>query len=1007
MILESRLVTESDQRLKSAKSFRQGSGEQKDLEQNVKKKWGKDAPVRVSCLNLVDLAGSERQKKAKTTAVRLREGAQINKSLMTLGSVIFKLSEGEDTKAGGHVNFRDSKLTRLLSNSLGGNAKTFVLTNISPAGSNRSETISTLQFASRAKKIINKARQNEIGADNSLLDNYRAEIELLRAKLEDQTTDHGEVLLMSTVEKMEEDHETEKQRLRDEVEAHKTEAEGHKQQTEDYKTFLLTSARVAQDPSLANKVSTLGAQVATGRRRLRSVVGEMNNMSGIFAAVSTSTRNSSRARNIPKHLPGDALGGGAENGDADFDSDDSDEAYVDPSSMGSMMERLKEEMRVKDDAIRAKDRDNKTLERKSSILQQELLSHKQDKSALGSSHMELQAGLEAEAEAHAAARVELQSMDKKMRSASTEHSRLQSEVSSLRSSLNGHDDSKREMKKTLNELELSTGRWQARLEAKTDEHLATKQQLLEAQRTAKTWEARHEEVKQALDTTLEEYLQLHKVYLESKGVADNHHKRAETLDRDKVKAGTDQDRLRLVIAGKDEEIEELQKLIEEGKEEKDLLIMNARKELEFEHGELLRSKTVCDAKEHTIWEQKSKHQELKQDFENLKVDMEAMQGSAKSRETQYGSINKKALELMKDKEAEHAEVHRHALKTLNKKDEETASLRTTLEEVRAEFEAFQDGVGQAEGESKTLQQMMLDVKTEMHKKVLALESLEGVVRDREDELAGASAALVEKSRQIEDVQESRLVDEEEIDRLRSILATRTQQDLVLNKKQMELREVLKKKEQEHSLLHEKALHALEATAEDNRLLEYRNKDLVRQLSAKGNENASLHQSLGDTSLQLQSTTESFESLQEIRSGDESRLLGLEIGMARAAEEIKDREMSAKMAEDELSLSIQKLHDEVSRVMCVWYVCGGGVFVVVGEKCARNDSETEQERVIHLFYAAFLCMTHCTSCSIDRFTRHRALHECSTPNPSHSIVPPLSRPAYSLLFSLYMTFRCER
>ena len=82
-----------------------------------------------STLNLIDLAGSERVSKTGATGQRLKEGNAINKSLLTLGTVIYKLSEGGK----GHIPFRDSKLTRLLSSSLGGNAKTAVVVTISPA----------------------------------------------------------------------------------------------------------------------------------------------------------------------------------------------------------------------------------------------------------------------------------------------------------------------------------------------------------------------------------------------------------------------------------------------------------------------------------------------------------------------------------------------------------------------------------------------------------------------------------------------------------------------------------------------------------------------------------------------------------------------------------------------------------------------------------------------------------------------------------------------------------
>ena len=107
-------------------------------------------------LHLVDLAGSERQKGTGATGERLKEGAQINLSLTALGHVISALTE----KKRGHVPYRDSKLTRLLQDSLGGNSVTVMLCNASPADTSVEETLSALRFAERAKKIENVATVN-------------------------------------------------------------------------------------------------------------------------------------------------------------------------------------------------------------------------------------------------------------------------------------------------------------------------------------------------------------------------------------------------------------------------------------------------------------------------------------------------------------------------------------------------------------------------------------------------------------------------------------------------------------------------------------------------------------------------------------------------------------------------------------------------------------------------------------------------------------------------------
>ena len=101
--------------------------------------------IMVSHLNLVDLAGSERAGQTGAKGSRLKEGCNINKSLMMLGQVIQKLSSGH----GSHINYRDSKLTRLLQNSLGGNARSTIIATVTPAGMSEEQSFSTLRFASQ------------------------------------------------------------------------------------------------------------------------------------------------------------------------------------------------------------------------------------------------------------------------------------------------------------------------------------------------------------------------------------------------------------------------------------------------------------------------------------------------------------------------------------------------------------------------------------------------------------------------------------------------------------------------------------------------------------------------------------------------------------------------------------------------------------------------------------------------------------------------------------------
>lgn len=133
-----------------------------------------------SRINLIDLAGSERCRSAQTSGDRLREGASINKSLLTLGKVISALSEQALTKKKVFIPYRDSVLTWLLKESLGGNSKTAMIATLSPAGSNVEESLSTLRYAQQARTIINVAKVNE-DTNAKLIRELKAEVEKLRA----------------------------------------------------------------------------------------------------------------------------------------------------------------------------------------------------------------------------------------------------------------------------------------------------------------------------------------------------------------------------------------------------------------------------------------------------------------------------------------------------------------------------------------------------------------------------------------------------------------------------------------------------------------------------------------------------------------------------------------------------------------------------------------------------------------------------------------------------------
>ena len=140
-----------------------------EIEENGKIRSGK--------LNLVDLAGSERVGKTNATGQTFDEGKKINLSLTALGSVIDALSFNRK-----HIPYKDSKLTRLLADSLGGNTKTVMFANISPASYNYDETVGTLRYASRAKLIKNAPKINEDPKD-ALLRKYEEEIKALKEQL--------------------------------------------------------------------------------------------------------------------------------------------------------------------------------------------------------------------------------------------------------------------------------------------------------------------------------------------------------------------------------------------------------------------------------------------------------------------------------------------------------------------------------------------------------------------------------------------------------------------------------------------------------------------------------------------------------------------------------------------------------------------------------------------------------------------------------------------------------
>lgn len=139
---------------------------------------------------MIDLAGSERAAKTKNRGQRLLEGANINRSLLALGNCINALGE----KSSKFVPYRDSKLTRLLKDSLGGNCRTVMITNISMAVSAFEETLNTLKYANRAKNIKTTVSRNVLKVNYhiteyvSLIDALKSEIHVLKHQLVTQDT---------------------------------------------------------------------------------------------------------------------------------------------------------------------------------------------------------------------------------------------------------------------------------------------------------------------------------------------------------------------------------------------------------------------------------------------------------------------------------------------------------------------------------------------------------------------------------------------------------------------------------------------------------------------------------------------------------------------------------------------------------------------------------------------------------------------------------------------------
>uniref|UniRef100_A0A8C2FSJ2 Kinesin-like protein n=1 Tax=Cyprinus carpio TaxID=7962 RepID=A0A8C2FSJ2_CYPCA len=153
--------------------------------------------VKIGKLNLVDLAGSENIGRSGAVDKRAREAGNINQSLLTLGRVIKALVE-----RGPHVPYRESKLTRILQDSLGGRTKTSIIATVSPASINLEETLSTLDYANRAKSIMNKPEVNQKLTKRTLIKEYTEEIERLKRDLAATRDKQGVYISVDNYENM-------------------------------------------------------------------------------------------------------------------------------------------------------------------------------------------------------------------------------------------------------------------------------------------------------------------------------------------------------------------------------------------------------------------------------------------------------------------------------------------------------------------------------------------------------------------------------------------------------------------------------------------------------------------------------------------------------------------------------------------------------------------------------------------------------------------------------------
>ncbi|XP_037093604.1 kinesin-like protein KIF19 [Pollicipes pollicipes] len=213
--------------------------------------------VKVGRLYMIDLAGSERAKRTKNQGKRLQEGAHINRSLLALGNCINALA----VKGAKYVNYRDSKLTRLLKDALSGNCRTVMIAHISPAMAQRDETFNTLVYADRAKNISNKVKRNvldvthQVSQYQNIIAELKNEIGRLKGKMDSRENEPD-----LTSQPRSHEQEEELRRLRNElVESFKEQMEHRKQLMEVDNVLLWLAMEFEKQTTLINELEQVRA----------------------------------------------------------------------------------------------------------------------------------------------------------------------------------------------------------------------------------------------------------------------------------------------------------------------------------------------------------------------------------------------------------------------------------------------------------------------------------------------------------------------------------------------------------------------------------------------------------------------------------------------------------------------------------------------------------------------------------------------------------------------------